>query len=163
MDSEPANSRIFATTVRQHRAEGRGTSPQLRERISRLEGEIARWSLRAGQLVVVDEASLASTFALDELMSAALDAGAKVVLAGDPAQLSSVDAGGMFRTLVRDRGEDAPTLEHVRRFTATWEKRASLQIRRGEVAALTAYDAHERITGGNSRRRARRSVLCVAT
>jgi len=134
-------------TVRQHRAEGRGTS-QLRERISRLEGEISRWSLRAGQLVVVDEASLASTFALDELMSAALEVGAKVVLTGDPAQLSSVEAGGMFRTLVISRGEHAPTLEYVRRFRATWEKRASLQIRRGEAAALTAYDAHERITGG---------------
>jgi conjugative relaxase-like TrwC/TraI family protein len=126
---------------------GRGTS-QLRERISRLEEDLRRWSLRAGQLVVVDEASLASTFALDELMSAALDAGAKVVLSGDPAQLSSVDAGGMFRTLVRDRGEDAPTLEYVRRFKATWEKRTSLQIRRGEVAALTAYDTHQRITEG---------------
>ena len=133
--------------VRQNRTEGRGTG-QLRERISRLEGEIYRWSLRESQLVVVDEASLASTFALDELMSAALDAGAKVVLAGDPAQLSSVDAGGMFRTLVCDRGEDAPTLEYVRRFTATWEKRTTLQIRRGEVAALSAYDAHGRITEG---------------
>jgi hypothetical protein len=134
-------------TVRKHRSEGRSTS-QLRERISRLEEDLYRWSLRAGQLVVVDEASLASTFALDELMSAALDAGAKVILAGDPAQLSSVDAGGMFRTLVCDRGEDAPTLEYVRRFKATWEKRASLQVRRGEVVALTAYDAHERITEG---------------
>jgi len=36
---------------------------------------------------VVDEASLASTFALDELTSAALDAQAKVVLVGDWAQL----------------------------------------------------------------------------
>ncbi|MGC1239914.1 MAG: MobF family relaxase [Acidimicrobiales bacterium] len=133
--------------VRQNRAEGRGTS-QLRERISRLEGDLHRWRLRAGQLVVVDEASLASTFALDELMSAALDAGAKVVLAGDPAQLSSVDAGGMFRTLVFDRGEHAPTLEYVRRFTAAWEKRASLQVRRGEATALSGYDAHERITEG---------------
>ena len=119
---------IFATGSVTTELRDRGTR-QLRERISRLEGELYRWSLRADQLIVVDEASLASTFALDELMSAALDAGAKVVFAGDPAQLSSVDAGGMFRTLVRDRGEDAPTLEYVRRFTATWEKRASLQIR----------------------------------
>ena len=80
---------------------------------------------------MVDEASLASTFALDELMSAALDARAKVVLVGDGAQLSSVDAGGMFRTLVRERGEDAPTLADVRRFKAAWEKEASLGVRRG--------------------------------
>ena len=44
--------------------------------------------------MIVDEASLAGTFALDELVSAARDAGAKVLLVGDRAQLSAVDAGG---------------------------------------------------------------------
>ena len=33
------------------------------------EDEVARWRLRAGQLVIVDEASLAGTFALDELVA----------------------------------------------------------------------------------------------
>jgi conjugative relaxase-like TrwC/TraI family protein len=130
------------------RSAGRRPSSSLRANIARLEADIIRWRLRAGQLVVVDEASLASTFALDELTSAVLDAGGKVVLAGDPAQLSSVDAGGMFRTLVRDRGEEAPTLADVHRFKATWEKRASLDVRRGEVAALAAYQAHERLNAG---------------
>ena len=32
-------------------------------------------------------------------------AGAKLLLTGDPYQLGSVDAGGMFRSLVRDRGD----------------------------------------------------------
>ena len=58
--------------------------------------------------VIVDEASLAGTFALDELVTAAGDAGAKVLLVGDHAQLSAVDAGGMFAALVRDRGGLAP-------------------------------------------------------
>jgi hypothetical protein len=97
---------------------------------------------------VVDEASLASTFALDELISAALDARAKVVLVGDWAQLSSVDAGGMFRTLVRDRGEDAPELADVRRFRAAWEKDASLGVRNGSTAALGTYATHGRISDG---------------
>ncbi len=39
------------------------------------EAELARWRLRAGQLVIVDEASLAGTFALDELVAAAGAAG----------------------------------------------------------------------------------------
>ncbi len=95
-----------------------------------------------------DEASLASTFALDELTSAALDAHAKVVLVGDWAQLSSVDAGGMFRTLVRDRGEDTPTLADVRRFKAAWEKEASLGIRTGTNTALGIYATHGRIADG---------------
>jgi conjugative relaxase-like TrwC/TraI family protein len=127
---------------------GRRPSPRLRETIRQREDALARWTLRAGQLVVVDEASLASTFALDELMSAALDARAKVVLVGDGAQLSSVDAGGMFRTLVRDRGEDAPVLADVRRFAAPWEKEASLGVRRGTNAALGTYMTHGRVTDG---------------
>ena len=126
----------------------RRPSPRLLEGIRRREEALAHWTLRAGQLVVVDEASLASTFALDELMSAALDARAKVVLVGDGAQLSSVDAGGMFRTLVRERGEDAPTLADVRRFKAAWEKEASLGVRRGTHAALSTYVAHGRVKDG---------------
>jgi conjugative relaxase-like TrwC/TraI family protein len=120
----------------------------LRSDITRREKALERWTLRPGQLVVVDEASLASTFALDELTSAALDARAKVVLVGDWAQLSSVDAGGMFRTLVRDRGEEAPTLGDVRRFRDTWERKASLGVRNGTHSALAAYAAHGRIADG---------------
>ncbi|MHB8335736.1 MAG: MobF family relaxase [Acidimicrobiales bacterium] len=127
---------------------GREPSPRLLASIASREEALARWTLREGQLIVVDEASLASTFALDELTSAALDARAKVVLVGDEAQLSSVDAGGMFRTLVRDRGDKAPTLADVRRFSAAWEKEASLGIRNGTTSALGAYATHERIADG---------------
>jgi hypothetical protein len=127
---------------------GRVPSSEIRAGITRREEALARWTLRPGQLVVVDEASLASSFALDELMSAALDAQAKVVLVGDWAQLSSVDAGGMFRTLVRDRSEDVPTLADVRRFKADWEKEASLGVRSGTRSALGTYAAHGRIKDG---------------
>lgn len=127
---------------------GRAPSPRLLASIASREENLSRWTLREGQLVVIDEASLASTFALDELTSAALDARAKVVLVGDGAQLSSVDAGGMFRTLVRDRGDDAPTLADVRRFSAAWEKEASLGVRNGTNSALGAYATHGRIEDG---------------
>jgi hypothetical protein len=127
---------------------GRVPSPALAASIRQREETLTRWSLRTGQLVVVDEASLASTFALDELMSAALDARAKVVLVGDWAQLSSVDAGGMFRTLVRDRGDGAATLADARRFKANWEKRASLGVRNGSSSALATYSTHGRIADG---------------
>ena len=127
---------------------GRVPSPRLHEGIRRREEALTHWTLRKSQLVVIDEASLASTFALDELMSAALDAQAKVVLVGDWAQLSSVDAGGMFRTLVRDRGKDAPTLADVRRFGAVWEREASLGVRNGTRSALATYATHGRIKDG---------------
>ena len=127
---------------------GRTPSPRLLASIASRDENLSRWTLREGQLIVVDEASLASTFALDELTSVALDARAKVVLVGDGAQLSSVDAGGMFRTLVRDRGDKAPTLADVRRFSAAWEKGASLGIRNGTSSVLGAYATHERIADG---------------
>jgi hypothetical protein len=54
----------------------------------------------------------------------------------------------MFRTLVRERGENAPTLADVRRFKAAWEKEASLGVRGGTHAALSTYVAHGRVKDG---------------
>jgi conjugative relaxase-like TrwC/TraI family protein len=121
----------------------------LRQRITAAEDEVARWRLRADQLVIVDEASLAGTFALDELVIAAATAGAKVILVGDQGQLSAVEAGGMFAALVRGREGLAPGLTDVRRFNHVWEKRASVELRRGSTDAIDAYQANERITDGD--------------
>ena len=109
---------------------------QLRSAVAALDDDIAARKLRPGQLVVVDEASLAGTFSLDELVSAAKGAGAKVLLAGDWAQLSAVDAGGAFGLLVRDRAELAPQLTEVRRFHNEWEKVASTELRLGREEAV---------------------------
>ncbi len=112
-----------------------------------------RWDLRAGELVIVDEASLAGTMLLDQLTSHAADVGAKVLLAGDPAQLAAVDAGGAFGLLVRDRNntddDGAPELADIRRFRNEWEKAASLRLRRGDTDVIHLYDEHGRIVGGD--------------
>ena len=117
------------------------------------EHDHGRWDLRAGQLVIVDEASLAGTMLLDQLASHADDMGAKVLLAGDPAQLAAVDAGGAFGLLVRDRNANdahgAPELADIRRFTSEWEKDASLRLRRGDTEVIDVYDEHGRIVGGD--------------
>jgi conjugative relaxase-like TrwC/TraI family protein len=73
-------------------------------------------TFRSGQLVIIDEASLAGTLSLDRVAALAANAGAKILLAGDHAQLQSVDAGGVFSLLVHDRA-DAPQLFDVYRFT----------------------------------------------
>jgi ATP-dependent exoDNAse (exonuclease V) alpha subunit len=62
------------------------------------------FTLRAGDLVLVDEAGMAGTLHLDELVQLATEAGAAVRLLGDPAQLASVDAGGALRLLEREVG-----------------------------------------------------------
>ena len=112
------------------------------------EVEMAGWQLRKGQLVIVDEASLAGTFALAELVDAAETAGAKILLVGDHAQLSAVEAGGMFAALVADRGDLVTELTDVRRFHHDWEKTAGVALRAGSSDAIDDYQAHERIASG---------------
>ncbi|WP_354531983.1 MobF family relaxase [Nakamurella sp. UYEF19] len=113
----------------------------------------ARWSLRAGQLLIVDEAGMAGTFALDRLAQQAIAAGAKLLLVGDPHQLSPVETGGAFGLIASAR-TDAPTLTVVRRFTDAdgtrrkWEERAAAEIRLGDADAIDAYLDHGRFLGG---------------
>jgi conjugative relaxase-like TrwC/TraI family protein len=104
---------------------------------------------RGGQLVIVDEASLAGTATLHRIAARAAAAGAKLLLVGDAAQLQAVDAGGAFALLVSDRA-DPPTLSSVHRFTHDWEKAASLALRAGDPAVLDAYEGQARIVGAES-------------
>ncbi|MGC0142660.1 MobF family relaxase [Pseudactinotalea sp. Z1732] len=106
-------------------------------------------SFRTGQLVIVDEASLAGTLSLDRITALAAGAGAKVLLVGDYAQLQSVDAGGAFSLLVHDR-YDAPELADIHRFTNSWEKTASLGLRHGRTEVIDTYLDHDRIQGGET-------------
>lgn len=106
-----------------------------------------RWDLQPGQLVLIDEASLAGTLALDRIADHAADVGAKVVLIGDWAQLSAVETGGAYGMLARHRHR-VPELTDVRRFTYGWEKAASLGLRHGRTQALDAYDEHGRLHDG---------------
>lgn len=103
----------------------------------------------AGQLVIVDEASLAGTLSLDRITRLAADAGAKVLLVGDHAQLQAVDAGGAFALLVHDR-DDVPQLIDVHRFVHRWEREASVQLRDGDVDVIDAYADHGRLVEGDS-------------
>jgi len=107
------------------------------------------YRLRIGQLVIVDEATLAGTTTLDRLTGIAAAAGAKVLLVGDPYQLSSVDAGGAF-ALLADRRTDAPELTQIHRFTHAWEKDASLALRRGNSAVISTYAREHRIHEGDT-------------
>lgn len=106
------------------------------------------WILHAGQLLIVDEASLAGTLTLNTLASHAADVGAKVLLVGDWAQLSAVESGGAFGMLARSI-DGPPELTEVRRFRNDWEKDASLQVRAGDPAVISSYQQHDRVHGGD--------------
>jgi ATP-dependent exoDNAse (exonuclease V) alpha subunit len=118
------------------------------QRAAELEAEARRWQLSPGELLIIDEASLAGTFALDRLVAQARQAGAKVLLVGDPAQLGAVGAGGAFGMLVADR-QSPPELVEARRFSEAWERRASAELRAGSPRGVDAYISHERVLEGD--------------
>ena len=103
--------------------------------------------LHQDDVLVLDEASQLATADLALIGEAARQAGARVIATGDTAQLGAVEAGGMFRLLA----QEVPTaqLHEVRRFTAEWERHASVRLREGDLAAAAAYDRHGRIRGAD--------------
>lgn len=105
--------------------------------------------LHRGQLLIIDEATLADTTTLDQITNLAVIAGAKVLLVGDWAQLQSVDAGGAFTLLTAAR-PDAPELLEVHRFRNAWERETSLDLRAGRLEAVSAYARHDRLRAGST-------------
>ncbi|WP_052500536.1 MobF family relaxase [Arthrobacter sp. SPG23] len=119
---------------------------RLVQRATRLAAEQDRWRFHPNQLVVVDEASMVSTLQLAALVEQARDAGAKLLLVGDPGQLDAIDAGGVLGWL--DRQGKTVRLSTIWRFKEAWEQDASLKLRAGDFAAISDYDSHGRIEHG---------------
>jgi hypothetical protein len=113
------------------------------------EHDRGRAQFQQGQLVIIDEATLAGTLALDRLAALAADAGAKVLLVGDWAQLQSIDAGGAF-TLLASTRPDTPELTEVHRFNNEWEKAGSLELRFGRTEVIGTYVQHDRVREGTT-------------
>ena len=102
-------------------------------------------SIPPGSLIVVDEGSMVSMAHLAALVDHAARNGCKLVLAGDQEQLAAVEGGGAMM-LLADRLGYVQLAEPVR-FTAAWERDASLRLRQGDATALDDYDQHGRIHG----------------
>jgi hypothetical protein len=111
-----------------------------------------RYDLPAGATVVVDEAAMVPTPRLAELVDLADRRGWRLALVGDPMQFAAVGRSGMFGHLVDTLG--AVELDRVHRFTASWERDASLRLRRGDTDVVDLYDQHGRLHGGTARRMA---------
>lgn len=116
----------------------------------------AAWTLRPGQLVIVDEAGMVTTRELDAILTAVRKADAKLLLVGDDKQLGAIGAGGMFATIT-DRIH-APALSTVRRFhdkhgrLREWECQASLGLRERDLDAVAEYERRGRIHSGPKQR-----------
>jgi conjugative relaxase-like TrwC/TraI family protein len=104
--------------------------------------------LPQGSVLLIDEAGMVDSATLARLVS---HAEGKLVLVGDPEQLSEIEAGGLFRALA-DRSEPI-YLDQVIRHEHELDRVAAKRIREGEGReALGLYESGERVTVAPQRR-----------
>ena len=112
--------------------------------LARFLGDLQRTGLPERSVIVVDEASMIGTRQHLELLEAAAAHGAKLVLVGDPRQLSEIEAGGLFASLAR--AESTLHLATNQRQAEAWEREALTALRDGDPgAALDSYADHDRV------------------
>ncbi len=96
-------------------------------------------------LVILDEAGMVGTRDMEAVLTAAAEAGARVLLTGDRRQLAAVAGASPLRSVV-DTLRRHGTLGEVRRQAVPWQRAASVLMARGEVEdGLRAYGRHGRI------------------
>jgi conjugative relaxase-like TrwC/TraI family protein len=96
----------------------------------------ACWLLAPADLVAVDESAMASTADVVRVAQYAERAGAKLLLTGDHRQLAAVGSGGAM-SLASDAGITYELVD-VRRFSASWERRAGARRRAPVLGVLGA-------------------------
>jgi len=137
---------VFGTATSQRATnELRAAGVHVAANTTQLVGDIQRGRIPPGSLIVADEGSMVSLNHLAAIAGYAARNGCKLVLAGDQEQLAAVEGGGAMM-LLADRLGYVQLAEPVR-FTAGWERGASLRLRAGDATALDEYDQHGRIRG----------------
>jgi ATP-dependent exoDNAse (exonuclease V) alpha subunit len=112
-------------------------------------GDLPEWAARIGPstLVIIDEAGMADTVALDTAVQFVIGRGGSVRLIGDDQQLAAIGAGGVLRDITHIHG--ALQLTELHRFTDPAEGQASLLLRDGYPEALEFYLKHGRVHVGD--------------
>ena len=104
-------------------------------------------NVSAGATLIVDEAGMLGTADFFDLVELADQHRWRLVLVGDPHQLSAVGRGGMFAHLCeRSR---VIHLDQLHRFTHDWEADATLRLRASDSSIVATYAEHGRIAAGD--------------
>jgi len=114
--------------------------------------------LTSRDVLVIDEAGMVGTRQLERVLSHAAEAGAKVVLVGDPQQLQSIEAGAAFRSIFERHG--GAEISEVRRQREDWQRDATRDLATGRTGdALHAYDTHGMVHTAATREQARDDLI----
>jgi Ti-type conjugative transfer relaxase TraA len=114
--------------------------------------------LTTRDVLVIDEAGMIGTRQLQRVLSNAADAGAKVVLVGDPQQLQAIEAGAAFRSIHERHG--GAEIGEVRRQQEDWQRDATRDLANGKTGhALAAYRSHGMVHEARTREQARGDLI----
>ena len=105
-----------------------------------------RLHIAPGDVIIVDEAGMASATDLAAITRTARDNGAFVRLVGDDRQLQAIGAGGALKMLTHEA--DVVRLDQLHRFTDDHEAAASLRLR--DQGDVEWYLAQGRVHGGTA-------------
>jgi Ti-type conjugative transfer relaxase TraA len=122
----------------------------------RLKNGRGAWDRRT--VLVVDEAAMLDARITGEVLAAAREAGAKVILAGDDRQLAAIERGGLFSEMRVRHG--AAEIVEVTRQRVGWQRQAARDLAAGRfAAAVEAFDAAGAITWTGSQDEARTALI----
>jgi Ti-type conjugative transfer relaxase TraA len=114
--------------------------------------------LTSRDVLVIDEAGMVGTRQLERVLSHAAEAGAKIVLVGDPQQLQAIEAGAALRS-IHDR-HGGVEIESVRRQRQDWQRDATRDLATGRIgAAIDVYDANGMVHAARTREQARNDLI----
>jgi Ti-type conjugative transfer relaxase TraA len=114
--------------------------------------------LTTRDVLVIDEVGMVGTRQLERVLSHAADAGAKVVLVGDPQQLQAIEAGAAFRSIHEQHG--GAEIGEVRRQREDWQRDATRDLANGKTGvALEAYRSNGFVHEAQTRQQARGDLI----
>ncbi|MES3045295.1 Ti-type conjugative transfer relaxase TraA [Sphingomonas faeni] len=120
--------------------------------------EQGREQLGPKDVLVVDEAGMIGSRQMERVLSQARDAGAKVVMVGDPEQLQAIEAGAAFRSVTERHG--AAEITEIRRQREDWQRDATRALATGRTGeAIHAYDGRGMVHAADTREQARGELV----
>ena len=117
-----------------------------------------REHLTSRDVLVIDEAGMVGTRQMERVVSHAADAGAKVVLVGDPQQLQAIEAGAAFRAIHERHG--GVEISEVRRQHQVWQQDATRHLATGRTGlAIQAYGERDMVHAAETREAGRSDLI----